>query len=186
MPKDMRELRNDLFKVCRRHFREPVARVASELLYCSQYAQYKLRGRPGFYKEDAELAEDIGKSPSSIRRALWCVCAKASEECTDDPLFLVAYGPRPWERSGRSRWLHITTRGKELIREALLIAKARDEKRQNAYTDRSGKARSVRRDCMDRSAQNGRTLLFRKTLQNHIQNLSHRSRSGERKRIRNR
>ena len=60
----------DLFQVCRRHYSQPVASVAAEFLFWSQCGQYKLRGREGLYKEDADLVQVIGKHASSIRRAL--------------------------------------------------------------------------------------------------------------------
>jgi hypothetical protein len=61
MSKEQRATSPDLFLVCRQHLSEPVARVASELLFWSQCGHNKLRGRKGFYKEDADLASVIGK-----------------------------------------------------------------------------------------------------------------------------
>jgi hypothetical protein len=86
----------DLFQVCRRYFPEWVARVGSELLFWSQCGHNKLRGREGFYKENAELVQVIGKDASSIRRALSRICAKAGEDLSDaldlSPFFHPAMG----------------------------------------------------------------------------------------------
>jgi hypothetical protein len=156
MSREQRATTADLFQVCRRDYSEPVARVGSELLFWSQCGHNKLRGRPGFFKEDADLVKAIGKNASSIRRALSRICAKVGEDQAD-ALFEIAHGPKPGQRSGRVRWLFRTPRGDEMIREALRLAEARREVR-SASINRGGKAQSVKRDWMDRSAQNERTL----------------------------
>jgi hypothetical protein len=161
MSKEQRAYTPDLFQVCRRHFSQPVASAASELLFWSQCGRHKLHGRAGFYKEDTELAEAIGKHASSVRRALAHICAKVGED-RPEALFEIAHGPKPGQRSGRVRWLFRLHRGDQMIREALLLAKARDEKRQNARTNRSKKPQLVAPDSSDRSAQNERTLYIHK------------------------
>ena len=155
--KEQRATTRDLFQVCRRCFSGPVAIVAAELLFWSQYGQYKLRGRAGFFKEDADLVEAIGKDASSIRRALSPICAKVSED-RPEALFEIDHGPKPGQRSGRVRWLFRMPRGDEMIREAFHLAQTRQEKRQRSSANRSGKSQSVRRDWTHRSAQNERTL----------------------------
>ena len=159
MPKD-RATTPDLVRVCRRYYTRPEAEVAAEVLYWSQFAKHKLRGadRIGFFKEDAELAETIAKDRSSIRRALASICAKPGEE-RPETLFIREHGPRPWERSGRVRWLFRTPRGHELISEALLLSASREGKRQKASTGRSDKTRPMSADCTERSAQNEPTLI---------------------------
>jgi hypothetical protein len=146
-----------LFQICLRYFSVPVATVASDLLFWSQCGHNKLRGREGFYKEDAELVEAIGKDRSSIRRALSPICAKVGED-RPDALFEMDHGPKPGQRSGRVRWLFRKPRGDELIKEALLLAQAREEKRQRSATKRGRKPQSIRPNWMGRSAQNERTL----------------------------
>jgi hypothetical protein len=153
----------DLFQICRRYYSEPVARVASELLFWSQCGCNKLRGREGFFKEDADLVRDIGKHASSIRRTLSRICTKVGED-RPGALFEIAHGPRPWERSGRVRWLFRMPRGDEMIREALLLAEARDQRRQNYATDRSASRGPVKRVRTHRSAQNERTLYIQKDI----------------------
>jgi hypothetical protein len=101
---EQRATTRHLFQICRRHFSQPVASVASELLFWSQYGQHNLHGHAGFYKEDAELVEVIGKDASSIRRALSRICSKAGEN-RPEALFEIAHGPKPGQRSGRVRWL---------------------------------------------------------------------------------
>jgi hypothetical protein len=154
--KEQRATTRDLFHVCRRCFSGPVAIVAAELLFWSQYGQYKLRGRAGFFKEDADLVEAIGKAASSIRRALSPICAKVNED-RPEALFEIDHGPKPGQRSGRVRWLFRKPRGDELVKEALLLAKAREEKRQRSSANRSRKSQLVGRDWSHRSAQNERT-----------------------------
>jgi hypothetical protein len=61
MSKEQKATTPDLFQVGLRYFTQPVASVASELLFWSQCGHNKLRGRKGFYKEDADLASVIGK-----------------------------------------------------------------------------------------------------------------------------
>jgi hypothetical protein len=160
MPKDSKAITPDLVRVCRRYYTRAEAEVAGELLYWSQFAEHTLRAgeRVGFYKEDADLADAIGKHPSSIHRALSTVCAKPGEE-RPETLFIIKHGPRPWERSGRVRWLFITSRGRELIGEAKQLADGRDKKRQKAFTGRSGKTPPVSLDRKDQSAQNEPTLI---------------------------
>jgi hypothetical protein len=157
MSKEQRATTPDLFQVCRRHFSRPVAEVGADLLFWSQCGHNKFRGRAGFFKEDAELVQAIGKHASSIRRALARIFAKVGED-RPEALFEIAHGPKPGQRSGRVRWLFRKPLGDEMIREALLLAKARDEKRQNARTNRSIKPQSVAPDSSDRSAQIERTL----------------------------
>jgi hypothetical protein len=151
----------DLFQVCLRYFSQPVASVASELLFWSQCACNKLRGRDGFFKEDAELVQTIGKHASSIRRALAPICAKVGED-RPEALFEMAHGPKPRQRSGRVRWLFRKPRGDEMIREALCLAEARQEVR-SASINRRGKAPPVGGIREQRSAQNER-ILYQKNL----------------------
>ena len=80
MPRSQKPTSSDLFKVCRRYLKEPQARVASELLFWSQFAEHEFRGRVGFYKEDRELAEAIGKHPKSVGRTVITICAKPGED----------------------------------------------------------------------------------------------------------
>jgi hypothetical protein len=159
--KEKRATTRDLFQVCRRHYSQPVASVAAESLFWSQCGQYKLRAREGFYKEDADLVQVLGKHASSIRRALKRICAKVGED-RPDALFEMDHGPKPGQRSGQVRWLFRMPRGDEMIREALLLAQTRQEKRQNAPTNRRTKPRSIMQDCSHRSAQNERTLYVQK------------------------
>ena len=127
MSKEQRATTPDLFQVCRRCFPEWVAKVGAELLFWSQCGHNKLRGRAGFFKEDADLIKAIGKNASSIRRALSRICAKVGEDQAD-ALFEIAHGPKPGQRSGRVRWLFRTPRGDEMIREALRLADARQRR----------------------------------------------------------
>jgi hypothetical protein len=156
MSKEQRATTPDLFQVCRRYYSQPVASVASELLFWSQCGHNKLRGRAGFFKQDAELSQVIGKDASSIRRALSRICAKAGED-RPEALFEIAHGPKPGQRSGRVRWLFRKPRGDEMIREALCLAEARREMR-SASINRSRKAQPVGRIRPHQSAQNERTL----------------------------
>jgi hypothetical protein len=105
---------SDFFAVCLRHLREPEARVASELLFWSQFAEHKFRGRTAFYKEDRELAEKLGKHPKSVGRTLRKFCALGGED-RPDALFIIDHGPKPRARSGRVRWLIRTPRGDEFV-----------------------------------------------------------------------
>jgi hypothetical protein len=149
-----------------------VARVASEVLFWSQCGRGKLRGREGFYKEDADLVKAIGKDASSIRRALTRICAKVGED-RPEALFEIAHGPKPGRRSGRVRWLFRKPRGDELIREALLLAQARQEKRQRSATKRSRKPQPVGRGWTHRPAQNERTLYIQMdSSESHSESLS--------------
>ena len=172
MSKEQRATTPDLFQVCRRDHPEWVARVGSELLFWSQFGHNKLRGRDGFFKEDTDLSQVIGKDASSIRRALARICAKVGED-RPQALFEIDHGPKPGQRSGRVRWLFRKPRGDELIREALLLAQARKEKRQRSATNRSGKAQPVTPDSTHRSAQNERTLYIQKNFsESHSESLS--------------
>jgi hypothetical protein len=172
MSKEQRATTPDLFQVSLRHFSQPVASVASELLFWSQCGEHKLRGREGFYKEDADLVQAIGKDASSIRRALARICAKVGED-RPEALFEIAHGPKPGQRSGQVRWLFRKPRGDELIGEALLLAQARQEKRQRSATKRSGKAPPVGRIRPHRSAQNERTLSIQMdSSESHSESLS--------------
>ena len=178
MSKEQRATTPDLFQVCRRYFSEPVARVASEVLFWSQCGRGKLRGREGFYKEDADLVKAIGKDASSIRRALTRICAKVGED-RPEALFEIAHGPKPGQRSGRVRWLFRKPRGDEMIREALLLAEARREVR-SASTNRV--ERHNRSGELGRTGQRKMSAPYiRRTYQNHIQKLSHQSPTRERK-----
>ena len=131
------------------------------MLFWSQCGQYKLRGREGFFKEDAELAPAIGKDASSIRRALSHICAKVGEN-RPEALFEIDHGPKPGQRSGRVRWLFRMPRGDEMIREALLLAEASHRKRRNARNNGSKTPLPVTPDWTQRSAQNERTLYTQK------------------------
>ena len=161
MSREQRATTSYLFQVCRQHFSEPVARVASEVLFWSQCGHYKLRGREGFFKEDAELAPAIGKDASSIRRALSHICAKVGEN-RPEALFEIDHGPKPGQRSGRVRWLFRMPRGDEMIREALLLAEASHRKRRNARNNGSKTPLPVTPDWTQRSAQSERTLYTQK------------------------
>ena len=57
MPRSQKPTSSDLFKVCRRYLKEPQARVASELLFWSQFAEHEFRGRVGFYKVCCETKD---------------------------------------------------------------------------------------------------------------------------------
>ena len=149
-----------------------MATVASELVFWSQCGHNKLRGRKGFYKEDAELSFAIGKHASSIRRALSRISVKVGED-KPDALFEIAHGPKPGQRSGRVRWLFPTPRADQMIRDALLLAEARDRERQNARKHRSKMPRSDTPDWTHRSAQNERTLYQKDLSESQSEALSH-------------
>ncbi len=93
-----------LFQICRAEYPEPVARVAGEALFWSQYAVHKFKGRKAFYKEDRDLAEAIGKHPKTVGRLLLKTCT-SDKSPRDAALFKVAYGPKPGAYGGRVRWL---------------------------------------------------------------------------------
>ena len=172
MPKEQKASTPYLFQVCRQHFSEPVARVASEGLFWSQCGQHKLRGRAGIFKEDAELAPTIGKHASSIRRALSRICAKVGENCPE-ALFEIDHGPKPGQRSGRVRWLFRTPRGDKMIREALLLAEVSGRKRRNARNNRRKTPLLVVTDSAHRSALNERTPYSQKdSSESHAEALS--------------
>src|SRR5206468_2390684 len=109
MPRFQNPSSSDLFQVCLQYFTEPEARVASEVLFWSQFAEHEVRGRVGFFKEDRELGEAIGKHPKSVGRTLIKLCAKLGED-NPEALFIVEHGPKPWAKSGRVRWLFRTSR----------------------------------------------------------------------------
>jgi hypothetical protein len=77
-----------LFQACRRIYSEPEARVASECLYWSQHAKSSLRGKVGFYKEDKDLADALGKHRKTVGRTLMRLCAQEAGSA----LFEVDYG----------------------------------------------------------------------------------------------
>ena len=113
--------RDDLFAVCADRFPEPVARVASILLFWSQLAQHHFRGRLGIYKTDADIAAEIRKHPKTAGRLVVKVCALPGTTFASD-LFVMAYGPKPRAHSGRVRWLFRTALGDQLIDKALELA----------------------------------------------------------------
>jgi len=162
MPRSQKPTTSDLFQVCRRYFSEPEARVASELLFWSQFAEHEFRGRIGFFKEDRELADKIGKHAKSIGRTLRKFGARVWEEMPH-ALFVLDYGPKPWARSGRVRWLFRTPRGDELVIEAQELAEAarsRQKKReQDAPIEGHQTNRPIRAKRAHRSPQTAATLI---------------------------
>jgi hypothetical protein len=155
MPRSQKPTTSDLFKVCRRYFSEPEARVASELLFWSQFAQHEFRGRVGFYKEDRELGEQLGKHPKSIGRTLRRFSAMPGED-RPDALFIIDHGPKPRARSGRVRWLFRTKRGDGLVSEAeeYSATRLRKKREQVAAIVEHQTGRPIRVNYVDRSPQN--------------------------------
>ena len=155
MPRSQKPTSSDLFKVCRRYLKEPQARVASELLFWSQFAEHEFRGRVGFYKEDRELAEAIGKHPKSVGRTVITICAKPGEDKSES-LFIIDHGPKPKARAGRVRWLFRTKRGDELVSEAEEYSAARLRKKRErvAAIVEHQTSQPIRVNCVDRSPQN--------------------------------
>ena len=162
MPRSQKPTSSDLFKACRQYFSEPEAQVASELLFWSQFAEHEFRGRIGFFKEDRELADKIGKHPKSIGRTLRKLGARVGEEMPD-ALFILDYGPKPWARSGRVRWLFRTPRGDELViaaQELAAAARSRRKKReQDAAIEGHQTNRPISAKGAHRSPQTAATLI---------------------------
>ena len=164
---------SDFFAVCLRHLPEHQARVASELLFWSQFAEHKFRGRTAFYKEDRELAEKLGKHPKSVGRTLRKFCALAGED-RPDALFIIDHGSKPWARSGRVRWLTRTPRGDELVGAAqkfatereLAAARRRKTRAQRAAIEEHKMGLSVSARGPDHSPQNVATHIKQKDFSN--------------------
>jgi hypothetical protein len=169
MPRSNNPTASDFFEVCLRHFPEPQARVASELLFWSQFAEHTFRGRIGFYKENRELGEKIGKHPKSVGRTLRKFCALVGED-RPDALFIIDHGPKPRARSGRVRWLIRTPRGDELVIVAQTLAAERQlaaalrlkTRRRNAAIGEHKTGPSVSAKGPDRSPQYAATHLEQK------------------------
>jgi hypothetical protein len=170
MPRSNNPTASDFFEVCLRHFPEPQARVASELLFWSQFAEHTFRGRTGFYKENRELGEKIGKHPKSVGRILRKFCALVGED-RPDALFIIDHGPKPRARSGRVRWLSRTPRGDELViaaqkfaaeRQLAAARRGRKTRGQNVAIEEHKAGLSVSAKGPDRSPQNVATHLKQK------------------------
>jgi hypothetical protein len=157
---------DDLFAVCVDHYAysEPVAGVLSKVLFWSQFPQYRLRGRLGIFKTDAEIAKDVRKHPKTVGRLLRKVCAPA-ESGKSNAVFLTRYAPKPWHPSGRVRWLFRTELGDEIIDAAKALAKARlsrKSRKQNVATGRSELHRPAASKRSDRSPRYAATHIKQK------------------------
>ena len=161
---------DDLFTVCAHQYgyAESVARVLSNLLFWSQFAQNYFRGHIGIYKTDGELARELHKHPKTVGRLLREVSAPAEK---DKPraVFHTRYGPKPGAPGGRVRWLFRTELGDQIIEAAKARAEARlsqKSRRQNAATGRREMQGSATPKRFDRSPQYAATHIR----QNHFSN----------------
>ena len=165
----------DLFKVCLRYYSQHVASVAASLLYWWQHAEHEFGGRTWFFKTNAELAEEFGKHPKTVQRAVLQVCATVGDD-SSEALFIMSYHPKPWERAGRVRYLSVTARGEEMLAAAIELAKARRPRKnreQNAVSNGHQKGRSVSSKRPHRSPQNAPSHINQKNLsESHSDGLS--------------
>jgi len=157
---------DDLFAVCTESYgyKEPIARVLSNVLFWSQLAQHYFHGHLGIYKTDAELARDLHKHPKTVGRLLRHVSAPAEKE-KPRTVFHTRYGPKPGAPGGRVRWLFRTELGNEIIDAAKAHAKARlsrKSRKQNAATDRREMQQSAAPMRGERSPQNVATHIKQK------------------------
>jgi len=157
---------NDLFAVCAHQYgySEPLARVLSNVLFWSQFPGHRVRGQLGIFKTDAELAKDVHKHPKTVGRLLREVCAPA-EIVKRGAVFSTRYAPRPWDPSGRVRWLFRTELGNEIIDAAKTLAKARlnrKTRKQTAATDRREMQRSSASKRCERSPQIAATHIIQR------------------------
>ena len=89
-----------------------------------------LKGRRGIYKEDAELAQNLGGHAKTAGRLIVDLAdvtkATRSKKLTlKEPLFEIGYGPKPGQRSGRVRWIFATEVSRRFLDDA---GRARQEK----------------------------------------------------------
>jgi hypothetical protein len=134
---------------------EPHARIAACVAYWLQFAKHCLKGRFGLYKEDSDLQAETGKQ--SAGRLLLDLCraptkSKPRRLRLSEPLFALAYGPKPGQHSGRVRWIFETEASRKVLQEAL-------EARQKGSTGGRKLSRPVTTNCPDRSQQNAATLI---------------------------
>jgi hypothetical protein len=99
------------------------------VLFWLQFSRHKLKGRPGIYKEDIELAEKLGGHPKTygrlVRDLVTTGTPRSKKLKLSQPLFEVSYGPKPGQRSGRVRWIFATLSSAKCIEDA---ANARQER----------------------------------------------------------
>ena len=161
---------DDLLAVCvdQYGYSEPLGRVLSNVLFWSQFAEHHLGSQVGFFKTDAELARDLHKHPKTVGRLLRKVCAPA-ESGKSDAVFFMRYAPRPWDHSGRVRWLFRTELGAEIIDAAKARSEARlsrKNRKQNAAIGRIEMHRSTAPKRCGRSPQNAATHIKQKDFSN--------------------
>jgi hypothetical protein len=159
--------KDDLFTAALNSLGRALARTAAELLYWSQFAKHRFKGRLGIYKEDQELGRVLGVHPKTAGRHVLALCAggpgnQAEADAGRPKLFDVEYGPQPRARSGRSRWLFVRPEGLKIIAEALELRRLRRER--IAPADRKKKLRPHGSDQSDRSPQNAPTHISHKYL----------------------
>jgi len=152
--------KDELFRASRKYLGNgpaSLARTAAELLYWSQFAEHRLKGRKGIYKENSELGNCLGIHPKTAGRHVLALCATGSN---DEPgakvqLFELAHGPKPQAYGGRVRWLFIRPEGAKIIAEALEEKRLRRERA--APTDGNEKLRPRGARHSNRSPQNAPT-----------------------------
>jgi hypothetical protein len=140
---------------------EPHARIAAYVIYWLQFAKYSHKGRVGIFKEDKELQTATGKQSAGRLLRDLCRAPNSSEPPKSrsrrlkltEPLFDVAYGPKPGQHSGRVRWIFETEASRKVLQEA------REAREQKARTGRGKTSPPVSANCPDRSLQNGPTLI---------------------------
>jgi hypothetical protein len=106
------------------------ARAAAHVLFWLQHAKMTLKGRCGIYKEDAELAQNLGGHAKTAGRLILDLAdvtkATRSKKLTlKEALFEIGYGPKPGQRTGRVRWIFATQVSQRVLDDA---RKLRQEK----------------------------------------------------------